>query len=156
MQRFKLVSKTQSSFHLLNFILIASAVCLTHLVASVLLVHSSKSPLDVHPSSPDAYPSTDVEHIVFGIALNEKSWLNRKEYGKLWWEPRQMRGCVFLEAMPPDATASRDDNATLPPTCISEDTSRFRYTFKNGQPSAIRVARVVRETVALDIVNVIN
>ncbi|KAK8493325.1 hypothetical protein V6N12_000538 [Hibiscus sabdariffa] len=154
MQRLKLVSKIQSSFRLLNVILIASAVCVTYLVASVLLVHSSKSPLDVDPSSPEAYASTGVEHIVFGIASNQKSWPNRKEYVKLWWEPRRMRGCVFLEAMPPDATASRDDNATLPPTCISEDTSRFRYTFRNGQPSAIRVARVVRETVALNHTNV--
>ncbi|GMJ06384.1 hypothetical protein like AT1G05280 [Hibiscus trionum] len=158
MQRFKLVSKTQSSFHLLNVVLISSAVCVTYLIASVLLVHSSKSPLDVYSSSPDAYASTGVEHIVFGIASNQKSWPNRKEYVKQWWEPRQMRGCVFLEAMPHghDTTTSRDDdgNATLPPTCISEDTSRFRYTFRNGQPSAIRVARVVLETVNLNHTNV--
>ncbi|KAE8733733.1 cysteine-rich receptor-like protein kinase 10-like [Hibiscus syriacus] len=154
MQSFNLISKTQSSFHLLNLILVSSTVCVIYLIVSVLLVHNSKPPLNVYSSSPDAYASTGVEDIVFGIASNQKSWPNRKQYVKLWWEPRQMRGCVFLEAMPPDATASRDDNATLPPTCISEDTSRFRYTFRNGLRSAIRVARVVLETVSLNHTNV--
>ncbi|WRX11528.1 Protein of unknown function DUF604 - like 2, partial [Theobroma cacao] len=61
--------------------------------------------------------------------------------------PRQMCGCVFLESMPPNAT-SRDDNSTLPPICISKDTSRFRYTYRGGLQSTIRVARVILETVA--------
>ena len=64
-----------------------------------------------------------------------------------------MRGCVFLESMPPNAT-SRDDNSTLPPICVSEDTSRFRYTYRGGLRSAIRVARVVLETIALNHSNV--
>ncbi|KAJ6683502.1 hypothetical protein OIU85_007213 [Salix viminalis] len=44
----------------------------------------------------------------------------------------------------------RRKDSSLPPVCISEDTSRFRYTFRNGLRSAIRVARVVFETVALN------
>lgn len=44
--------------------------------------------------------------------------------------------------------------ATLPPVCISQDTSKFRYTCRGGLRSAIRVARVVSETVALNYTNV--
>ncbi|KAG4115944.1 hypothetical protein ERO13_D12G138300v2 [Gossypium hirsutum] len=154
MQRFKWLSKTQSSFHLLNIVLISSTVCVTYIIASALLLHNSNSPLNVYSSYQDAYASTGLEHIVFGIASNQKSWLKRKEYVKLWWEPRQMRGCVFLETMPPNATTSTDADATLPPLCISQDTSRFHYTFKGGLRSAIRVARVVLETVALNHTNV--
>ncbi|KAK8502789.1 hypothetical protein V6N13_046744 [Hibiscus sabdariffa] len=46
----------------------------------------------------------------------------------------------------------RQHHSTSP--CILEDTSRFRYTFRNGQPLAIRVAHMVRETVALNHMNV--
>ncbi|KAK6282090.1 hypothetical protein POUND7_015915 [Theobroma cacao] len=153
MQLFKLLSKTQSSSHLLNFILISSSVCLTFIIASVFLVHNAKPPLRVYSSPQDVHAPTAMEHIVFGIASNQKSWPKRKEYAKLWWKPRQMRGCVFLESMPPNAT-SRDDNSTLPPICISEDTSSFRYTYRGGLRSAIRVARVILETVALNHSNV--
>jgi hypothetical protein len=55
---------------------------------------------------------------------------------------------VFLESLPSDEQA--EDDGLLPPLCISEDTSRFRYTYRNGPRSAIRVARVVSELVALN------
>ncbi|KAE8672722.1 FHA domain-containing protein DDL-like [Hibiscus syriacus] len=153
MQPSMLISKTQSSTHLLNFILISSSACVTYLVVSVLLLDNSKPPLHVYSSQPDAYTPTTMEHIVFGIASNRKSWPKRKEYVKLWWKPQQMRGCVFLESMPPNAT-SMDENVTLPPICISEDTSQFSYTYRGGLRSAIRVARVVSEIVALNHSNV--
>ncbi|KAK8519049.1 hypothetical protein V6N13_017704 [Hibiscus sabdariffa] len=152
MQPFMLISKTHSSSHLLNFILILSSVCVTYLIVSVLLL-GTKPPLHVYSSYLDAYTPTTVEHIVFGIASNRKSWPKRKEYVKLWWKPQQMRGCLFLESMPPNAT-SMDDDITLPLICISEDTSRFHYTYRGGLRSAIRVARVVSETVALNHPNV--
>lgn len=56
---------------------------------------------------------------------------------------------MFLESPPPDHEPANNDTS-LPPVCISEDTSRFRYTYRNGLRSAIRVARVVSETVALN------
>ncbi|RZC83772.1 hypothetical protein C5167_046558 [Papaver somniferum] len=96
---------------------------------------------------------TTINHVVFGIASASNSWENRKEYVRLWWKPEQMRGCVFLDAMPP--LQQNDANSTsLPPLCVSEDTSRFRYSFKGGDRSAIRVARVLLETVNLNHSNV--
>lgn len=64
-----------------------------------------------------------------------------------------MRGCVFLESLPSGHEHHANDTS-LPPVCISEDTSRFRYTYRGGLRSAIRVARVVSETVALNHSNV--
>ncbi|MBA0586464.1 uncharacterized protein LOC105794955 isoform X1 [Gossypium raimondii] len=155
MQLFVFISKTQSSSHLMNFILISSSVCVTYLVVSVLLLNGSKPlSLRAYSSYQDVNTPTTVEHIVFGIASNQKSWTKRKEYVKLWWKPSQMRGCLFLESMPSNATLMDVDDVTLPPICISEDTSRFRYTYRGGLRSAIRVARVVSETVALNYPNV--
>ncbi|KVH95949.1 uncharacterized protein LOC112528513 [Cynara cardunculus var. scolymus] len=96
---------------------------------------------------------TSLDHIVFGIASNAKSWPKRKEYVKMWWKPDKMRGCAFLDVPLENNTVS-SDVSLLPPVCISDDTSRFRYTWRGGLRSAIRVARVVSETVALNHSNV--
>ncbi|KAF6162998.1 hypothetical protein GIB67_021147 [Kingdonia uniflora] len=58
-----------------------------------------------------------------------------------------MRGCVFLEST---TLGNGTNSTTLPPICLSEDISNFRYTYRNGLPSVIRVARVVSETVNLN------
>lgn len=65
-----------------------------------------------------------------------------------------MRGCVFLDTMPPKTAADNESDNALPPICISENTTRFQYTYRGGLRSAIRVARVVSETVALNHSNV--
>ncbi|KAJ1418105.1 hypothetical protein SESBI_16063 [Sesbania bispinosa] len=111
---------------------------------------SSSSPQAVSDSDP-----TNVDHLVFGIASSGASWPKRKEYTKLWWnvKPHQrMRGCVFVDSLPDGENAdNNDDSLSLPPICVSEDTSQFLYTYRpGGLRSAIRVARVVKETVALN------
>ncbi|PIA50781.1 hypothetical protein AQUCO_01200198v1 [Aquilegia coerulea] len=97
---------------------------------------------------------TSLDDVVFGIASNTEDWHKRKHYMQLWWKP-QFKGCLFLEKVPldKDSLNSADD---LPPVCISEDASHFHYTHKHrgGLQSAIRVARVVSETVALNHSNV--
>ncbi|EEF46666.1 uncharacterized protein LOC8277701 [Ricinus communis] len=128
-------------------ILSSSSFCIIYLLISIFLVGISKV-AHVGSSLEDFNAPTNLGHVVFGIASNQKSWPKRKEYVKLWWNPQQMRGCVFLEDMPQDD--ANDTTSSLPPVCISEDTSRFRYTFRNGLRSAIRVARVVSETVKLN------
>lgn len=144
--------KTQSVSRFINLILISSSVCIIYLLVSVFLLGTS-NPSHVFSSQHDVYaPPTTLEHIVFGIASNKNSWPKRKDYVKLWWKPQQMRGCVFLESLPTaDAEAnSNNSSSSLPRVCVSEDTSRFRYTYRGGLRSAIRVARVVLETVALN------
>ncbi|XP_031253493.1 uncharacterized protein LOC116111430 [Pistacia vera] len=92
---------------------------------------------------------TDIHHIVFGIAASAKLWNKRKEYIKIWYKPKQMRGVVWLD----DAVkANKSEN--LPPTKISSDTSQFPYKNKQGHRSAIRISRIVSETLRLGLTNV--
>ncbi|KAL2328325.1 hypothetical protein Fmac_021752 [Flemingia macrophylla] len=149
MQLFHKPTKAQS---IVNFILISSSFCALYAIVSVLLlgpsrlVHVSKTSQDV-PT-----PTTTVYHLVFGIASSKNSWLKRKEYVKLWWNnntKNPMKGCVFLESLTDEERARSENDTSLPPLCVSQDTSRFRYTNKGGLRSAIRVARVVAETVAM-------
>ncbi|KAE9585602.1 hypothetical protein Lal_00010056 [Lupinus albus] len=142
------ITKTQSLKNII--VLIFSSFCGTYVLVSLLLLGTSKL-LNVHSSLEDVFEPTTLDHLVFGIASSKASWPKRKEYAKLWWEPNnnKMRGCVFVDSIPPKK--DHTSNVTpLPPLCISEDTSRFRYTFRNGLRSAIRVARVVKETIAMN------
>lgn len=158
MQNFHLPNKTQYSINSFkNLIIISCFGCIIYLICSIFLAPNNTNK-HFHTqislqNDENLSPQTNLDHIVFGIASNELSWSKRKEYVKLWWKPQKMRGCVFLEKMP-FFSSNDTNNESLPPICISEDTSYFRYTHKGGKPSAIRVARVVLETVRLNHSNV--
>ncbi|KAI3889487.1 hypothetical protein MKX03_022614 [Papaver bracteatum] len=149
-------SKTQTLSPFIIIIIFSSFLSLCYLMLSA--THSSTSGntwlatktnyVDRLPKSinVDSSPDTSIKHIVFGIASCFKSWEKRKEYIRLWWKPEEMRGCVFVDKM----LLQNDANSSLPPVRVSEDTSRFPYSFKGGAPSAIRVARVLLETVNLN------
>ncbi|XP_059282989.1 uncharacterized protein LOC132036628 [Lycium ferocissimum] len=158
MHFFQVPSKTQysSNISIKNLIIVLTCFgCMIYLVCSIYLAPNNTNHFHTSVSLQDdnLTSQTNLDHIVFGIASNELSWSKRKEYVKLWWKPNMMRGCVFLEKMPPSSSNGTKDES-LPPICISGDTSNFRYTYKGGTPSAIRVARVVSETVALNHSNV--
>ncbi|XP_042033450.1 uncharacterized protein LOC121780003 [Salvia splendens] len=94
-------------------------------------------------------PKTGLEHIVFGIAASAKLWEQRKEYIKLWWRPEMgMRGIVWLDS---PVKTHRNESGRLPELKISGDTSRFAYKNKQGHRSAIRISRIVSETVRLGV-----
>lgn len=92
---------------------------------------------------------TDVKHIVFGIAASAKLWAQRKNYIKLWYKPDSMRGIVWL-----DGAVANQTRDGLPPLKISGDTSGFGYTNKQGHRSAIRISRIVSETLRLGLKDV--
>ncbi|XP_062027476.1 uncharacterized protein LOC133743521 [Rosa rugosa] len=92
---------------------------------------------------------TDVKHIAFGIAASAKLWAQRKSYIKLWYKPDSMRGVVWLDR----GVANRSGEG-LPPLKISGDTSGFGYTNKQGHRSAIRISRIVSETLRLGLKDV--
>ncbi|MED6108055.1 hypothetical protein PIB30_020003 [Stylosanthes scabra] len=158
MQLFHKPTKVQS---LINFILVTTSFCGIYVLVSVLFLGTSKL-VQIHSSSryvstEAAATETTLDHVVFGIASSKGSWPKRKEFVKLWWKPNNsMKGCVFLDSIPTDEEdqGRGDDKNSLPPLCVSQDTSRFRYTCHGGLRSAIRVARVVAETVALNHSNV--
>ncbi|KAE9600700.1 hypothetical protein Lal_00046100 [Lupinus albus] len=146
-----LLHKTTKTQSLKKFsLVIISLFCAIYILVSLLLLGTSKL-LNVHSSLQVVFEPTTIDHIVFGIASSKASWPKRKEFAKLWWKSNntQMRGCVFVDNLPSHKDHDFDDT-TLPPLCVSQDTSRFRYTYRGGLRSAIRVARIVKEIVALN------
>lgn len=93
---------------------------------------------------PQRDDSTELKHIVFGIAASSNLWDKRKEYIKLWWRPNETRGVVWL-----DNKIRSGRNEGLPEIRISGDTSSFKYTNRQGKRSALRISRVVSETLRL-------
>ena len=89
-----------------------------------------------------------MEHILFGIAGAAQLWPHRKEYVKLWWRPREMRGFVWLEQ---NVVGEPSDEEYLPAVRVSEDISNFTYTNPTGHPSGIRIARIVQEAFKLNV-----
>lgn len=158
----QLLQKPTKAQSLISLILVSSSVGVVYLLVSLLVLRTTKL-LHVY-SSQDVSAQTSLDHLVFGIASSKNSWPKRKEYTKLWWKPNQMRGCVFVDSLPPEDQPTKNDtkshskndtssysySSSLPPLCISQNTSQFRYTYRGGYRSAIRVARVVSETVALN------
>ncbi|XP_074572004.1 uncharacterized protein LOC141828471 [Curcuma longa] len=116
-------------------------------IANRTFARSSSSP----PASRPQSTATDLQHIVFGIAASAKLWEKRKAYIKVWWRPRQMRGFVWLDKAVKEMKAK---DPTLPDLKISGDTSRFPYTHRKGDRSAIRISRIVSETFRLGLPNV--
>ncbi|KAG8486128.1 hypothetical protein CXB51_019471 [Gossypium anomalum] len=94
---------------------------------------------------------TEIHDVVFGIAASSKLWQQRKEYIKIWYKPNQMRGVVWLDDRVKD---SAQYNRTLPPFRVSSDTSKFPYTNRKGHRSAIRISRIVTETLRMKMDNV--
>ncbi|XP_024031318.1 uncharacterized protein LOC21406983 [Morus notabilis] len=94
---------------------------------------------------------TEIKHVVFGIAASSSLWSQRKNYIKLWYRPRSMRGVVWMDGA---VESNGDDAKSLPPVRISSDTSSFPYANKQGHRSALRISRIVSETLRLGLKNV--
>ncbi|CAM6057986.1 unnamed protein product [Sphagnum tenellum] len=92
-----------------------------------------------------------LQQIVFGIAGASQLWEKRREFIKLWWRPKEMRGFVWLEEPP---VKKMEEGENLPIVVVSEDTSGFRYTHPLGHPSGIRISRVVCESFRLHLPDV--
>ncbi|CAN1778241.1 hypothetical protein LINPERHAP1_LOCUS14335 [Linum perenne] len=88
---------------------------------------------------------TDLKHVVFGIAASAKLWEQRKNYIKIWYKSDKMRGVVWMD----DEVATTEEDDDLPPVRISGDTSKFAYKNRQGHRSAIRISRIVSETLRL-------
>ncbi|XP_051113961.1 uncharacterized protein LOC127239725 [Andrographis paniculata] len=95
---------------------------------------------------------TNISHILFGIGGSSDTWGRRRHYCELWWKPNVTRGYVWLDEKPSDSGKGWPE--TSPPYRISEDTTRFKYTNWIGSRSAIRIARIVKESFELGLENV--
>ena len=92
--------------------------------------------------------ATDLSRIVFGIGAAATTWSKRKEYIKQWWRP-DLRAILWLDNKVNDTWEE-----SLPPYKISGDTSEFKYTFRGGKRSGIRISRIVSETFRLGLPDV--
>ncbi|KAJ7962434.1 Beta-1,3-N-acetylglucosaminyltransferase lunatic fringe [Quillaja saponaria] len=110
--------------------------------------HHQSDSVAIFPSglTPNLREKTNLSHIVFGIAASAKLWNQRKDYIKLWWRPAQMRGIVWLDE---PVEIDPEDEEVLPQFKISSDTSKFKYKNAKGNRSAIRISRIVSETLRL-------
>ncbi|OIW08633.1 hypothetical protein TanjilG_03309 [Lupinus angustifolius] len=62
-----------------------------------------------------------------------------------------MRGCVFVGSLP----KLKDNDTSVPPLCLSSNTSQFRYTWgRKGHLSANRMTRIIKDIVAMNYSNV--
>ncbi|KMZ74870.1 Glycosyltransferase, family GT31 [Zostera marina] len=140
-----------SPFRLLTWVIIAISFIYTTYTLSLLYYSSSLSFNQPSPVSTGEGEPTALRHIVFGIAASENLWKTRKNYIKLWYHPNRTRGVVWLDK-PVSLTIS--DRALLPPIKISSDTTRFPFTNPTGHRSAIRISRIISETLALNFTDV--
>ncbi|XP_047961573.1 uncharacterized protein LOC125206349 [Salvia hispanica] len=108
--------------------------------------HNNPSPPPPTPPPPQNTTPLEIKHVVFGIAASSSLWNKRKEYIKLWWRPEETRGVVWLDK---EVTISEDESKKLPEIRISEDTSNFNYSNKQGRRSALRISRIVSETLRI-------
>ncbi|KAJ4956003.1 hypothetical protein NE237_012786 [Protea cynaroides] len=123
----------------------STSSAVSNVTVSAAEVNQTQTVLDVgRLEIPAIFNKTRLQHIVFGIAASARLWEQRKNYIKLWWKPKEMRGIVWMDK--PVKTHSNDG---LPPVKISGDTSKFDYKNKQGHRSAIRISRIVSETLRL-------
>lgn len=96
---------------------------------------------------------TNITHIQFGIGGSAKTWEERRRYIEIWWKPNITRGFIWLDEEPGNGGGTTwPDNS--PPYKVSEDTSRFKYNCDYGSRSALRIARIVKESFELGMENV--
>ncbi|XP_052173821.1 uncharacterized protein LOC127789087 [Diospyros lotus] len=94
----------------------------------------------------DTFEETNISHVLFGISGSAKTWNNRRHYSEIWWKPNTTRGFVWIEEEPTNDVKWPEKS---PPYRVSEDTARFKYTCLYGHRSAIRLARIVKESFEL-------
>ncbi|KAG5545501.1 hypothetical protein RHGRI_017860 [Rhododendron griersonianum] len=90
-------------------------------------------------------PPTSLHHLLFSIASSSRSLPSRSHFLRLWHSPNTTRTYLFLDQ--PTVPDPYPD-PTLPPTLVSSPTSSFPYSFPRGSRSAIRIARIVKESVS--------
>ncbi|KAF4356989.1 hypothetical protein CsatB_000734 [Cannabis sativa] len=93
---------------------------------------------------------TNISHILFGIGGSAKTWNDRRHYSELWWKPNVTRGFVWLDENPETTTSSE----SFMPYRVSGDTSDFKYSCSYGSRSAVRMARILKESFELGLENV--
>ena len=104
-----------------------------------------------HNNSTATAAPTNISHILFGIGGSAQTWPTRRHYTELWWNRSTTRGFVWLERKLLDNETWPE---TSPPYKVSANTASFKYSCWYGSRSAIRIARIVKESFELGMDNV--
>ncbi|MCO5602272.1 hypothetical protein L7F22_056401 [Adiantum nelumboides] len=107
--------------------------------------------LHMHEGNESKRPDISFRNVVFNIAGSAQLWSKRKKYVQLWWRPDEMLGFLWLDEK---IEVSEEEATRFPQVVISEDISRFRYTYPTSQPSGVRIARIIQEVFKLGTPNV--
>ncbi|KAF9615565.1 hypothetical protein IFM89_024654 [Coptis chinensis] len=147
----KLVSTSHSCYNDEQHSIINHASSSSSFVSNITTTHN-KTAIQETPLAQKTEKPLEIQHIVFGIAASARLWEQRKNYIKLWWKPKEMRGIVWLDKSV--KTQGEEEVQNLPPLKISGDTSNFAYKNRQGHRSAIRISRIVSETFRLGLKDV--
>ncbi|CAK9142716.1 unnamed protein product [Ilex paraguariensis] len=132
-----------------DVLLVLSTISILYLLLHHHHHHHLQHPIFTHllrkPPTPSSTPTSplSLHHILFSIASSSSSLPRRLPYLLLWSHPNTTLTYLFLD--------SPTTNHTPFPTIISSPTTHFPYTFRHGLRSAIRVARIVKETLILNL-----
>lgn len=126
-----------------DFLLLLSILLIIHLVFH--LRHPIPLPHST-PLIPPSTPLTTFSHIVFSISSSSSSLPSRAQFIRLWYSPNSTPYTYVFIDKPLQKPIS---TLHFPSVILSSDTSRFPYTFPRGNPSAIRIARVVKDVFTL-------
>ncbi|PSS34952.1 Beta-1,3-glucosyltransferase [Actinidia chinensis var. chinensis] len=113
------------------------------------LINPSPNPTIQLGNTNNGEDNTNISHILFGISGSAKTWDQRRQYSELWWSHNVTRGFVWLDKEPAGTWP-----ATSLPYRVSANTSQFKYECSYGLRSAIRIARIVKESFELGLDNV--
>ncbi|PON90824.1 hypothetical protein TorRG33x02_134620 [Trema orientale] len=102
----------------------------------------------------DDHEKTNISHILFGIGGSAKTWNDRRHFSELWWKPNVTRGFVWLDEKPPRPERMLSSSSSFLPYRVSANTSGFRYSCSYGSRSAVRMARILKESFELGLENV--
>ncbi|KAK9076698.1 hypothetical protein SSX86_005032 [Deinandra increscens subsp. villosa] len=96
-------------------------------------------------------PPTEISHVLFGISGSVHTWVERRRYSELWWQPNVTHGFVWMDEQPDPKQFSSHSNSLLPYK-VSEDVSKLKINV--GSSPAVRIARIVVESFKLGLPDV--
>lgn len=133
-----------SNNRLKDLLLLFTTLVIFYLVFLLHHIYTPKTAFNPNPdftTTPSIPTNLSLSHLFFSIAAASSSFSLRLPYINLWYKPNSTNAVVFL-----DDPLPTPPSVSSPPIFVSSDTSNFPYSFPSGRRSAIRIARIVKDT----------
>ncbi|KAK4369430.1 hypothetical protein RND71_013222 [Anisodus tanguticus] len=134
---------TQNRFK--DLLLLFSTLVIFYLIFLLHHIHTPK--ISFNPN-PNFTTNLLISHLFFSIAASSSSFSQRLPYINIWYKPNNTNAVIFLD------NPIYSIPISSPPILVSSNTSNFPYSFPSGRRSAIRIARIVKDT--FDLVKNVN